>query len=977
MYIYKLGHSEQFGIKEFEFLTKKKALWSNQNWLISKNLLDTSVCGSLIFGGQIENSKSILENEFDTFADYSFVKLKKKNSQNSQELQEFEELKNQNLDQKKEILENTEAEDLTKKSKKLQNTNNSLQNWNQENQSLGQDLEVDLEDSLEDLDGIENKNTFRLLANFLSKNPYKKIGIALLVKSDQQKVMNLAKKLDCKKINIISCLPNYGHWKSCKKWIVIMQNPIKKITQNDQFENPKIKNQTDNQVDKNEDNSIENSLIELQNLQLQKLILFEIKSFCDQEYWANLDQNLSGEMSRGLMNLKLARTLVNLTDKTVILDPFCGSGRTMAAGFDLDKRFILSDVDKICKNEVESNLEFLKNQKNGKLWQKNQNLDGGLKALSENSQEKVKQQNNQEIEKTNKFENSENKTENFDKIEQKALKKNCKLLANLTLDATEISKLLDDKELENLDFGQIAIVTEGFLGTNFKQIPTQKQIDSEFENLEKLWTKTLAQSSKIGIKEIIFCLPFYNTKPSKSDEENSQSFIKSGNKKKKFEENLTLPNPKIKSQNILDKKLQGKFDKLKTKMSENEVDSKLSFENIVRKKKGSQNKDGNGKLIGKLIVSNLAAKINNYQSKSQTWTPKNIENERLAKSRFSNFGEKNQNNQGYNKASNEQKKTKVGQSFDKKSDFESKSSKYEKKNFGKSQNKRGAQDYKFGKNDIDKEGTRTFGNINKSGKPTSYKIKPKFGKIERDNEKNIEKKAFRTKHKSGFEDKNKLNFNNSKPTSNYSNFSKSQTWENSEKNYKNRWENATKTENLKDRESSSKNIKTSKNNFGKNPIENDPKFSTKFSKFTRTFDKRNQNKEKPDLTKDYSEEYSNFAKSNYSKGKSFEKNQSKSSFRDQNLNKKLKNNPRNSNYFDKFKMKNPNLENKINSKITSKSFEQKENQSEIQNKFILPPFLEKLIEASDYDFAWKDKYLLYNRSSSFVGHLVIKIQLKE
>jgi len=59
LYFYKLGHCDDFGVAEFEFLTQSKALWSDQNWLISEYFCDTKMCGSLIFGGIIVEMENI------------------------------------------------------------------------------------------------------------------------------------------------------------------------------------------------------------------------------------------------------------------------------------------------------------------------------------------------------------------------------------------------------------------------------------------------------------------------------------------------------------------------------------------------------------------------------------------------------------------------------------------------------------------------------------------------------------------------------------------------------------------------------------------------------------------------------------------------------------------------------------------------------------------------------------------------------
>ena len=1067
MYIYKLGHSPDFGLCEFEFLTKQNALWHNQNWLISGEFCDTSVCGSLVFGGQIENNlenvnSSYSKNNSKMESEEAETLRTKDQTDKIEDIEDFENVELENEEDNQEGFDKITSQ-IQIKSKNLQNTNNSLQNWNEESKIMGQKLEIDLENELENLDELDNKNVLEILGEFLQKKPYKKIGIAILTSFDQQKVMNLVKKCGSKKINIISCLPNYGHWKSCKKWIVIIQNPIRKISQKSQ--------------ENSNDNNIETR--NLQNLQFQKLVLFEINNFCNQEYWANLDQNLpSGEMSRGLMNLKLARTLVNLTDKKFILDPFCGSGRTMAAGFGLDKKFILSDIEKVCAEEVVNNLEFLKNEKNGKLWKKSQDLESenGLENDVENSLEtkswdKIE---NKESLIQEKSENNLNlnyvldgqKIEKIEKLKEENMEaKSNKLLTNLTLDAKGLGQLQNQKELTNIDFGQVAIITEGFLGTNFKKMPTLKQIQTEFDNLEQIWTKTLSESAKIGIEEILFCLPFYNLKEQKSEnfgENKHKTETAKVNHKKKFAEDSTSFDNKINPKTNFKKtefekkdENENKNEKIekytKDQKNENLVENLGSFDEKNREKNSLEKKSSKTKIEHKikrktkLIISNLAAKPTNYQSKSQTWTPKNNSGDenknpksRFAKS-YSNISPKSYSKSskkfsdkpretvksfGYKKY---EKSGEVGSKFGKKTNFTSEfgtefgEKKYEKKNYGKSQNKRGSLDYKFGKSDykfdensedkMNKKSRRSFGNINKSGKPTSYKIRPKFetdnkerkeSRESRESRINIENKyENRSENKQSLTTKSpkfaksdnyktksssykpkisstnsRFNSNDSKDTYstqntrpnnsridrpnlqnrktgqnseqdlrsgganyNYSNFSKSQTWENSQKNYQNRWENA----NVQD---SKVGQKLEKENYRDNYKKTlNPKIGQK--------DYNNRDKNDSKYEKKYETKYDNSNKNNpkFSETKKFV-------------------NSKKTDFVDKFKNTNktPDFINKNNNS---------ENKIKTTNQIILPPFLDKLIESSDYEFAWENKHLLYSRDASFVGHLVIKLKLKK
>jgi hypothetical protein len=53
------------------------------------------------------------------------------------------------------------------------------------------------------------------------------------------------------------------------------------------------------------------------------------------------------------------------------------------------------------------------------------------------------------------------------------------------------------------------VVTEGYLGKNFKTAPTKNEIETELETLFKIWKKTIQAADKLKIPEFIFCLPLY------------------------------------------------------------------------------------------------------------------------------------------------------------------------------------------------------------------------------------------------------------------------------------------------------------------------------------------------------------------------------------------------------------------------------------------------------------------------------------
>jgi hypothetical protein len=209
------------------------------------------------------------------------------------------------------------------------------------------------------------------------------------------------KLLGARKINVLSEIQkfNFGHWKQTKSWFWFY---------NDQF--------------------------------------WQIQDCFDQELWSELDQNLPfGEMARGLINLKLARSLLNLTSNQNIWDPLAGVGRVCVAGYDIKTDWKLSDKDDL-KTEIRGNLNYIK-----------------------------------------KFENNKIQTCSINQFD-----------ATLSFDR--------DLDLRKHDY---SIVTEGWLGKNFVKLPTLLEIQREWVKVFGVWKKILKNSAEIKIPEIIFCLPFY------------------------------------------------------------------------------------------------------------------------------------------------------------------------------------------------------------------------------------------------------------------------------------------------------------------------------------------------------------------------------------------------------------------------------------------------------------------------------------
>lgn len=247
-----------------------------------------------------------------------------------------------------------------------------------------------------------------ILSSKVAEDKWKKVGICC-PSYIHKEVLKVAKQAGCKKVNLIDNEPNYGHWKSTKNWLMMIEI----------------------------DSNIHFGIIE---------------SFADQQLWSELDQELEyGDMKRGIINLKLGRSLVNLASKNTIWDPFCGQGRLIIGGLDKHKKFIASDIDTSCIPEAQSNIIY---------------------------------------------------------ATQKISKRNpvyTPVVEYSVLDATQ----LDDYKTSSENFSGVSIVTEGYLGQNFTSPPSREQAQQEWVKLERMWTKVLTKSHSLGIPEMILCIPCY------------------------------------------------------------------------------------------------------------------------------------------------------------------------------------------------------------------------------------------------------------------------------------------------------------------------------------------------------------------------------------------------------------------------------------------------------------------------------------
>jgi hypothetical protein len=120
---------------------------------------------------------------------------------------------------------------------------------------------------------------FENLAILLESNTFREIGFFCNFEINDKEKSQLYSflKSKTKRVNIlVNQQPNYGFWKKTKHWIGILK--IEGIYN-----------------------------------------LVKIDSMCDQQYWTELEENLPNtDLGRGVINLKLARTLLNLTNNSKI-----------------------------------------------------------------------------------------------------------------------------------------------------------------------------------------------------------------------------------------------------------------------------------------------------------------------------------------------------------------------------------------------------------------------------------------------------------------------------------------------------------------------------------------------------------------------------------------------------------------------------------------------------------------------------------
>jgi hypothetical protein len=280
---------------------------------------------------------------------------------------------------------------------------------------------------------------------YTKNNPTKMAGIVIPFKWQKQ-TLKIAKGAGIKKVNIqlMPTIPSYGHWKNAKVWWMLVQEK-------------------------------------------GTVWLGRIEEMANQEFWSNLDMNLpKGDMARGIINMKFARTLLNFTEKKTIWDPFAGHGRVILAGLDIKEKFYASDINpQKLNDEIMENYEFAVKAFNQEFLRKHR-----LTLPVVNGQTSAE--------------------ENPPTLPPLAkLAQSFQLDASYLTSATLESSPVYNQEISKENFSEVSIVTEGYLGFNFKGKPLPIQMKTEWEGIKKIWEKMLASSGELGIAEVIGCVPFY------------------------------------------------------------------------------------------------------------------------------------------------------------------------------------------------------------------------------------------------------------------------------------------------------------------------------------------------------------------------------------------------------------------------------------------------------------------------------------
>jgi RNA recognition motif-containing protein len=309
--------------------------------------------------------------------------------------------------------------------------------WLSSDEYLDVNLSGNLVFCLEILDNLEGNSGSKVVTQLTKRFEQtarvfsKKIGVCNLIPVLREKeVINLFKDFGGKKINTISTIPTFGNFKHTKNWVFLL--PL-----------------------------------------ADKIYIAELKNHFNQEFWADLDINLPQKnLKIGIINLKLAKFLTNLSTNSKVWDPFCGFGRNLLVGLGLKTDFVGSDLNPNCVNWSQENFDFAKKY-----------FDLEVKPVE---------------------------TEKFF------------VAASSDLEAVT-------QNTSGLDLSQFSVVSEGSLGHNFEAKPNPISAKNEWENLLDLWSGNLKTFAKFEIKEVVFCLPFFDVLEPKFIQNSLESLIENSN----------------------------------------------------------------------------------------------------------------------------------------------------------------------------------------------------------------------------------------------------------------------------------------------------------------------------------------------------------------------------------------------------------------------------------------------------------------
>ena len=316
-------------------------------------------------------------------------------------------------------------------------------------------------------------NVFQDISRFLTSvnsenNEYKKVGFSLsgniFQKNADKKFLEVLKSSGSKKVNLLptGLLPNFGNFKNTNKWLILVETDT-------------------------------------------ELFFGRVVNFANQEFWSNLDLDLpKRDMKRGIMNLKLARSLMNFSSSKNVWDPFCGQGRTILSGLDFKENLWASDIDSKCLLECDKNLEFARGYfERRRLGNKNEKLE----PVAAITLSPFVNNNNSAQTAVSPLTNENNELGSTQIVQNPQQQTIAPILSQYHSPAFELDA--QNLDLAGLHFKNLAIVTEGFLGYNFTNSADTAKMSLEWGKLEILWKAILAKASSLEIPEIVFCLPFY------------------------------------------------------------------------------------------------------------------------------------------------------------------------------------------------------------------------------------------------------------------------------------------------------------------------------------------------------------------------------------------------------------------------------------------------------------------------------------